>query len=110
MSKQRPLCDTVDTALSREQRDTLIRYARDTWASLSAMTDPDSGLPADSLHDDGTIDPVTSITNIGAYLWSVLVAARLGIIGRAETSARLWQTLETLSMMERHRASGQFYN
>ena len=31
------------------QQATLQRYARDTWASLAAMTDPQSGLPADSL-------------------------------------------------------------
>ncbi len=33
---------------------TLLRYARDTWASLDAMTDPTSGLPADSLLANGS--------------------------------------------------------
>ena len=36
------------------QRQTLLRYARATWASFVAMTDPSTGLPADSLAADGT--------------------------------------------------------
>ena len=49
---------------------TLERYARDTWASFVAMTDPDSGLPADSLSASGERSVQTSTTNIGAYMWS----------------------------------------
>src|SRR5262249_46033174 len=40
-------------------------YARTTWASLAAMTDPATGLPADSLDADGTTSVQTSSTNIG---------------------------------------------
>ena len=50
----------------RDTRNTLERYARDTWASFVAMTDAETGLPADSLHRDGTRSVQTSITNIGA--------------------------------------------
>ena len=32
----------------------LERYAAGTWRSFVAMTDEDSGLPADTLHFDGT--------------------------------------------------------
>jgi hypothetical protein len=88
----------------------LQRYARDTWASFAAMTDPASGLPADVLNADGTTSVQTSTTNIGAYMWSAVVAQRLGIIRRDELVSRLTTTLGTLERMERHAPSGQFYN
>ena len=88
----------------------LERYARDTWASFVAMTDERSGLPADVLEGDGRRSVQTSTTNIGAYLWSAVAAERLGIISRAELEQRAAQTLTTLEHMERHQASGQFYN
>src|SRR4051795_11304865 len=85
-------------------------YAHDTWASFVAMTDARSGLPADALNADGSTSVQTSTTNIGAYMWSALVAERLGIIGHRETVARLGRTLTTLEHMERPAPSGQFYN
>src|SRR3954466_10838710 len=89
---------------------TLARYARATWASMSAMTDARSGLPTDQLHADGTRDVQTSTTNIGAYLWSAVAAQRLGIIGRRELVRRASRTIGTLEHMERHAPDGQFYN
>jgi hypothetical protein len=88
----------------------LDRYARDTWASFAAMTDAATGLPTDRLRDDGTRSRQTSITDIGAYMWSAVAAERLGIIGHAELVARLSRTIGTLERMERHEPSGQFYN
>ena len=93
-----------------DDRATLERYARDTWASFVAMTDPGTGLPADSLRADGERSVETSTTNIGAYMWSTLVAERLGIIGHDEAVARLDKTIGTLEHMERHPESGQFFN
>ena len=74
------------------------------------MTDAQSGLPADALNADGSTSVQTSTTNIGAYMWSALVAERLRIIGHRETVDRLGRTLTTLERMERHEPSGQFYN
>src|SRR4051794_23528956 len=88
----------------------LRQYAAHTWASLAAMTDPGSGLPADSLEADGTPSVQTSTTNIGAYLWSAVAAQRLGIIGRRELQARLTRTIATLERMERYGDTGQYYN
>jgi hypothetical protein len=93
-----------------DDRSTLERYAFDTWASFVAMTDPASGLPADSLSTDGVRSVQTSTTNIGAYMWSTLVARELGIVESAEGLARLKTTIATLERMERHAPSGQFYN
>ncbi|MEA2606877.1 MAG: hypothetical protein QOI00_1634 [Chloroflexota bacterium] len=98
-------------------RATLLGYARDTWASFVAMTDPVTGLPADSLDADGTASVQTSTTNIGAYMWSAVVAEQLGIITHAEVVTRLDKTLHTLETMERDqtigadgRPSGQYFN
>jgi Putative glucoamylase/Protein of unknown function (DUF3131) len=89
---------------------TLKQYASTTWASFVAMTYAKSGLPADSLGIDGTRSVQTSTTNIAAYMWSAVVAENLGIIGHGELVSRLGMTLTTLEHMERHQASGQFYN
>ena len=74
------------------------------------MTDDRTGFPTDKLERDGTRSVQTSTTNIGAYMWSAVVAERLGIIGRSELSARMRRTVSTLETLERHEPSGQFYN
>ena len=100
----------ADDDLTALQQTTLLRYARDTWAGFVAMTDAGTGLPSDSLAADGTASVQTSTTNIGAYMWSTVVAEALGIIDHDEAVDRLEKTLGSLETMERHEASGQFYN
>ena len=85
-------------------------YAKRTWASFAAMTDPSSGLPADVLNSDGTTSVQTSTTNIGAYMWSAVAAHELGVISRDELVRRLSRTVTTLEHMERYRDTGQYYN
>ena len=105
------MASAVDAAgLKGGQRDTLLRYARDTWASFVAMTNPTTGLPADKLNADGTTSAETSTTNIGAYMWSAIVAERLGIISHTQLVTRLDRTLHSLETMERHSPDGQYYN
>ena len=89
---------------------TLERYAEGTWRSFVAMTDERSGFPSDILERDGTRSVQTSTTNIGAYMWSAVAAEKLGIIRRSELVSRMRRTLGTLEGLERHEASGQFYN
>src|SRR5919108_4165808 len=87
----------VSSASAAGSRGNELRdYARGTWASFVAMTDERSGLPADSLKADGTRSVQTSTTNIGAYMWSAVVARRLGLIERAELTARMRRTIGTL--------------
>jgi hypothetical protein len=97
-------------AAGNDDTRALERYANGTWASFVAMTDERTGLPTDLLEGDGTRSVQTSTTNIGAYMWSAVVAERLGIIRRPELERRMRTTLTTLEGMERHEASGQFYN
>ncbi|MDO5740135.1 MAG: glucoamylase family protein [Ornithinimicrobium sp.] len=90
---------------------TLMTWARDTWTSLVAMTDPRTGLVSDNITGDLAAPGVyTSPTNIGGYLWSAVVARDLRIITPAEASRRIGQTLETLQGMQHHTASGMYYN
>ena len=96
------------TASARDE-DELREYARGTWASFVAMTDERSGLPADSLRQDGVRSVQTSTTNIGAYMWSAVVARRLGFISRHELVTRLSRTLGTLEGMDRS-MGGQYFN
>jgi len=97
----------------RTDRATLLEYATDTWASFEAMVDPGTGLPADNI--SGDLDPAsrsgyTSPTNIGAYLWSTVVARDLRLISRTEAYQRMGQTLDSIAQLERHEDSGMFYN
>ena len=92
---------------------TLQTYARDTWRSMVAMTDPGTGLVADNIGGDlatGTRSSYTSPTNIGGSMWSAVVARDLGIISRAEARNRISKTLDTLSRLDHHEASGMYYN
>jgi putative glucoamylase/uncharacterized protein DUF3131 len=97
-------------AASASEDDALRGYAARTWASLEAMTDPESGLPADVLEADGSRSVQTSTTNIGAYMWSAVAAERLGLISPGGLTARLSRTIGTLEHMERYADTGQFYN
>src|SRR5215218_3519572 len=89
--------------------DDLREYARGTWASFVAMTDERTGLPTDALKADGSRDVKTSPTNIGAYIWSAVVARRLGLMSERELTQRLSRTLDTLGQIDRP-LGGQYWN
>jgi hypothetical protein len=101
------------SASEAAQQDRMLRWARDTWHSLVAMTDPGTGLPADNIPESlaaADRSGYTSPTNIGGYLWSAIVARELGIISRGECTSRLLRTLRTVERMEHHEPSGMYYN
>jgi hypothetical protein len=104
-----PTAAGLDQATPAQVRKALSIVAEDTWGSFVAMTFP-TGLPADNLSADGTLARYSSPTNIGSYIWSTLVARDLGIVKPKEARERIAQTLATLATLERHEASGQFYN
>ena len=92
---------------------TVVGWAKDTWLSLVAMTDPRTGLPADNIPASlaaADRSGYTSPTNIGGYLWSAVVASELGLISSRELVRRCRQTLKTLLTMEHHKPSGMYYN
>jgi hypothetical protein len=101
------------TPVTPAAADPRLQLVRDTWRSLTAMTVPATGLPADNI--GGALDPATrakytSPTNIGAYLWSAVAAEDLGVISRRELVSRVRTTLSSMARLQRHPASGQFYN
>jgi len=97
-------------SLTSEDRVLLATYARDTWRSLDAMS-ATGQLPVDGLWRAGeswTAANYTSPTNIAAYLWSTIVAERLGLITREDSGRRLGGVLAKLGHLER--SHGFFYN
>ena len=88
---------------------TLRQYAIDTWQSFVALTYP-SGLPSDTIDAKGMRALYTSPSNIGAYMWSTVAARDLKIITPREARQRIAKTLQTLGKIERHAASGMYYN
>ena len=109
-----PMASARGDASQRQLR----RYAADTWGSFVAMTNEQTGLPADNLvpslrsapNAKGARSAYTSPTNIGAYLWSTVVARDLGLVSRTEAHARMRRTLASVAELERHQPSGQFFN
>jgi hypothetical protein len=97
-------------AAAKNDRSTLRGYAADTWRSFELMVEPATGLPSDNVSAAGVRSRYTSPTNIGAYMWSTLAARDMGIIKPREARVRIRQTLVTVARLERHEASGQFYN
>jgi hypothetical protein len=97
-------------AAAAKDRDTMRGYAADTWRSFELMVDPATGLPSDNVSASGERSRYTSPTNIGTYLWSTIAARDLGIIKRNEAYTRMARALDSVAKLERHEASGQFYN
>ena len=91
----------------------LEKYAADTWRSFEGMVEPATGLPVDNVGGDLTAESrsaYTSNTNIGAYLWSTVAARDIGLIGKREAKQRMARVLDSVEQLDRHEASGQFYN
>ncbi|MCM0620148.1 glucoamylase family protein [Nocardioides bruguierae] len=104
---------TSDDGFPTGRKAQLEKYVADTWHSFEAMVDPATGLPTDNIGGDLTAASragYTSPTNIGAYLWSTVVARDTGLITADEARERMSQTLETVEGLQRHEPSGQFYN
>ena len=91
----------------------LATYAKDTWRSIAAMADEQTGLPADNIGGDlapASRSAFTSPTNIGAYLWSTVAARDVGLVSAAEARKRMSTTIASVAELERHTDSGMFYN
>src|ERR1051325_4007850 len=91
----------------------LLHCARATWRSFVALAAPSTGLPADSIDGElsrGSCAQYTSPTNLAMYLWAIVGARELDLISSDAATRRIQQALESLSALERHEPSGQFYN
>jgi Putative glucoamylase/Protein of unknown function (DUF3131) len=87
--------------LSHHQRAVLQRIASDTWRFFGADIDPVTNLPLDNLGPGGIRGVYTSAANIGVYLWAVVSARDLGLIGSAQAQSLLTATLREVSTLQR---------
>jgi hypothetical protein len=104
------------SSLPKDDREFLLRVARDTWAGIDSLCDREHRLPCDQVRfGETSVEPAESragdyanITDIGIYLLSVTAACDLKLITREEALERLRRTLESLEGMETY--AGFFYN
>jgi hypothetical protein len=93
--------------LTQAQRASLLGIARDTWKFYSADVDPVTHLPMDNLtFAGGSAAPTgygryTSASNIGVYLWAVVSASDLGLIGRPQARSLIRATLTEVQHLKR---------
>jgi cyclic beta-1,2-glucan glucanotransferase len=98
--------DVAKQPLTLANRRFLRHLARRTWLFFETFVNPgDQWLPPDNFQQDpgGVVAHRTSPTNIGLMLVAELSAFDLGFIGRAELSALVRQSLDTLARLERYR-------
>jgi hypothetical protein len=87
--------------LTAAQRAVLHDIARDTWRFYAADVDPATHLPLDNLGPNGKRGTYTSAANIGVYLWAVVAAHDLGLIGRGEARSQIAATLTEVGRLQR---------
>jgi hypothetical protein len=94
--------------LTAAQKASLHDIARDTWKFYSVDVDPNTNLPLDNVtFAGGSSTPTdfgryTSASNIGVYLWAVVAANDLGLIGRPEARDRVRSTLIEVQHLKRY--------
>ena len=88
-------------ALTASQRGVLYGIARDTWTFYRDDVDPVTHLPLDNLGPGATRGTYTSASNIGVYLWAVVAARDLGLIGRPQARSLVTATLTTVRGLKR---------
>src|SRR5258708_27269157 len=93
--------------LSSSQRAALLNIARDTWKFYTVDVDAVTHLPMDNVTFAGGSATAsgygryTSASNVGVYLWAVVAANDLGLIGRPEARARIQATLSEVAQLQR---------
>ncbi len=93
-----------DTAERQEVR----AYAEAMWNSIQ-LFDTGKALPSDKLcfENDGSVSRTdyTFIANVGAYVWSVLGARDLGLIGEQQARQKLLPVLDAVEKLQRDAAT-----
>ncbi|MBI3292936.1 MAG: DUF3131 domain-containing protein [Elusimicrobia bacterium] len=84
--------------ISHSDRMFLKKIFSDTWNYIEHFVDDKTGLPYDSSHRSNLN---TSITNIGFYIASSVVAAQTGLISHGKSLAQVKQALDSLTNVEK---------
>jgi hypothetical protein len=103
-------------SLPTDDREFLLRVARDTWRGLDALRDRASGLPIDNVRvtrtsvavADSAIGDYASSTDIGLYLLDVVGARELGLLSHDDAVTRIRRVLDTVDGLESY--NGFLYN
>jgi hypothetical protein len=96
-----PTARPESASLTSAQRKVLRGIARDTWAFYRDDVDPTTHLPLDNLGPGDVRGTYTSAANIGVYLWAVVAANDLGLIGRSTERSMVRSTLESVKTLKR---------
>jgi hypothetical protein len=106
-----PSAHADPSGLSAAQRATLRGIAADTWRFYGADVDAGTHLPLDNLGPGATRGTYTSAANVGVYLWAVVAAHDLGLIGRRAADSRITATLDEVQRIPRaHGFMYQWYD
>src|SRR5947209_6924613 len=87
-------------ALSAHQQSVLHGIARDTWRFYGTDIDPNTHLPLDNLGPGTARGAYTSAANIGVYMWAVIAARDLRLIGTRRATALIGSTLREVATLE----------
>ena len=96
------------SGFSPTQQATLMSIAKDTWAFYKMDVDPATNLPMDNLTFSGgsatptTSGRYTSAADIGVYLWAVVAANDMGLVGRPQARALVEATLGEVQKLQRY--------
>lgn len=104
-------CETAEKKPSRDEKKRITEYVYDAWRFFGENVNAGGNyLPPDNicLHSAAVTDPLTSPTNIGLYLVSVLAAADFSFISSDEMLTRLENTLSTVEGLPKYK--GALYN
>jgi Putative glucoamylase/Protein of unknown function (DUF3131) len=88
--------------LSAQQQTVLRGIAADTWRFYAADVDPTTHLPLDNLGPGSVRGEYTSAANIGVYLWAVVAARDLNLIGRRRADSLVTATLDEVARLKRY--------
>ena len=99
--------------LPTDDRELVMRLARDTWRGLEALIDREHQLPVDHVHlgarmRDVRVGDYANVTTIGLRLAAIVAAHELGFLARDDAARRLRAVLATLATLETH--AGFFFN
>jgi hypothetical protein len=102
--------------LPADDRDLVMRIARDTWRGLAAFTDAEHHLPVDNVRLGGTstspadarVGDYVNVSTIGLRLLAIAAASELDIVSNAAAVEEIQAVLRTLRGLEMH--EGFFYN
>ncbi len=88
-----------DYHLTPDQKAYFDQLFKETWACLSELFEPQTGIPYDSTAKQ----PVTSTSNVGLYLASVAVAYKTGLISKEEGLKKIQTAFESLDKVRKWR-------